>query len=278
MSLSNQKPELDDPVKMTELDRRVAREAAACAREKPIAENGKEPISVWFIAACGVAMLSAGAILGGAGNLFEYSKVFRDSYVRTPPPGGADEGPPPKAAMDAYAKRGKKVWGGKCVTCHGPEGKGDGNNFPSLVRSAWALGETERFSMIVINGLHGPMSTGKTYSGAAGMPSQNATNDLTPEDLAGVMTYVRNNFGNAMGDIVTVEMAKAAFDISSKRAKVGQQVTAEELKANHVKNLQGKALDPKAMVNPLTLMPVFVGKVAAAEAPKTPEPGVLAPK
>lgn len=270
MSSSNQKPESD----ATEIRRRVAREAAACAREKEIATNGSEPISVWVVAACGAALVAAGAILGGAGKNLDYNKVFRDSYVRTPPPGGAGEGPPPKAAMDAYVARGKKVWGGKCITCHGPEAKGDSNNFPSLVGSAWALGETERFSMIVLNGLHGPMSTGKTYSGAAGMPSQNALNDLKPEDLAGVMTYVRNNFGNTKGDIVTVEMAKNAFAISSKRANAGKQMTTEELTADHVKNLSGKTLEPKAMVNPLTLMPVFDNKkkTAEAEAPKSTAP------
>jgi mono/diheme cytochrome c family protein len=267
MSLPNQKPEVEG----TDIQRRAAREAAACVREKPIAKAGSEPISVWVFAACGLAAVAAGAILGGAGKGFDYNKVFRDSYVRTPPPGGADEGPPPKAAMDAYMARGKKVWNSKCITCHQADGKGQGDNFPSLVGSSWALGGTERFSMIVLNGLHGPMSTGKTYSGAAGMPSQNATNDLKPEDLAGVMTYVRNNFGNTKGDIVTVDMAKAAFSISAKRAKAGQQTTSEELAAEHVKDLPGKSLEAKAMVNPLTLMPVFAKKAPDAAAPAAPK-------
>lgn len=276
MSLPDQKPEVEG----TEVQRRAAREAAACVREKAIAKNGSEPISVWVMAACGVAAVAAGAILGGAGKhgIFDYNKVFRDSYVRTPPPGGANEGPPPKAALDAYMARGKKVWNGKCITCHGPEGKGDGNNFPSLVGSAWAIGETDRFSMIILNGLTGPISTGKTYSGAAGMPSQNATNDLKPEDLAAVMTYVRNNFGNAKGDVVTVEMAKSAFAISAQRAKVGTQMTAEELTAQHVKDLPGKPIDSKAMVNPLTLMPVFDAKQTAPAAEETKPAETTAPK
>jgi len=262
MSNSNDYPEIKAPARAG-ADGHVPRDAAACAREKNIAATGKEPVSVYVIAACGVAMLAAGAILGSAGNLFDYGKVFRDGYKRTPAP-GANEGPPPKAAVDAYMAKGKKVWGSKCITCHGPEAKGDGNNFPSLVGSAWALGETERFSMIVLNGLHGPMSTGKTYSGAAGMPTQNPNKDMTPEELSGVMTYVRNNFGNTKGDVVTVEMAKAAFEISAKRSKAGQQVTTEELTADHLKALPGKIIDPKAMVDPLTLNPVFAGKKAEA--------------
>ncbi len=261
MSLSNKNPDVEIPGLATGPPRgQLVRDAEACAREKNITTTGKASISVYVIAACGVAMVAAGAILGKAGNLFDYGSLFRVGYNRTPPSGESGEGLPPKMAMDAYQAKGMKVWTTKCITCHGPEAKGDGSNFPSLVGSAWALGETERFSMIILNGLHGPMSTGKTYSGAAGMPTQNPNKDMTAEELAGVMTYVRNHFGNNKGDVVTTEMARAAFEISAKRSKAGQQMTTEELTADHLKALPGKTLDPKAMVDPITLNPVFAGK------------------
>jgi len=255
MSLPNQKPDLEDSINVTEAHGRLAREAAAAAREKRIADNGTDPISLWLITVCGVVVLVAGGILGGAGKLFNYDAVFKDGYVRTPAPGTAESGPAPKEALAAYMSRGAKIYSVKCNGCHMSDAKGDGANFPSLVGSAWVTGETERLAMIIINGLHGPMSTGKTYGGAGGMPAQGV--GLSPEDLAGIMTYVRNNFGNSTGDVVTSDMAKAAVEISSKRAKVGQQVTADELKADHVKNLPGDALDPKSMVDPLTLAPVL---------------------
>ncbi len=254
MSSPNQKPDLEDSINVTETHGRLAREAAACAREKRIADNGSEPISLWLISACGVVLLVAGGMLGGAGNLFSYDAVFKEGYVRTPPPGAAETGPVPKEALAAYMTRGAKIYSVKCNGCHMSDAKGDGANFPSLVGSTWATGETERLGMIIINGLQGPMSTGKTYGGAGGMAAQGA--GLSPEDLAGVMTYVRNNFGNSVGDVVTVDMAKAAMEISSKRAKAGQQVHAEELAADHVKNLPGEPLDPKTLVDPLTLAPI----------------------
>jgi mono/diheme cytochrome c family protein len=254
MSLPNQKPDLEDSINVTETHGRLAREAAAAAREKRIADNGTEPISLWLISACGVVLLVAGGILGSAGKLFSYDVVFKEGYVRTPPPGAAETGPVPKEALAAYMTRGAKIYSVKCNGCHMSDAKGDGANFPSLVGSAWATGETERFAMIILNGLQGPMSTGKTYGGAGGMAAQGA--GLSPEDLAGIMTYVRNNFGNSVGDVVTVEMAKAAMEISAKRTKTGQQVTAAELTADHVKNLPGEPLDPKTMVDPLTLAPV----------------------
>jgi mono/diheme cytochrome c family protein len=254
MSLPNQKPDLEDSINVTETHGRLAREAAAAVREKRIAKNGSEPISLWLISACGLVLLVAGGILGNAGNLFSYGSVFKDGYVRTPPPGAAESGPAPKEALAAYSTRGAKIYSVKCNGCHMSDAKGDGANYPALAGSAWVNGETERFAMIIINGLHGPMSTGKTYGGAGGMPAQGA--GLSPEDLAGLMTYLRNNFGNTVGDVVTVDMAKAAIDISSKRSKAGEQVTSEELTAEHVKNLPGEPLDPKTLVDPLTLAPV----------------------
>ena len=68
-------------------------------------------------------------------------------------------------------------------------------------------------------------------------------------------TYLRNNLGNSAGDIVTVEMAKAALDISGKRKDAGKQVDADELKAEHTKNLPGDKLDPATLVLPGNLAP-----------------------
>jgi mono/diheme cytochrome c family protein len=253
MSSSNSKPDLDDSINVTEAHGRLVREAAAAVRENRIADNGVEPITLWVLAACGVVLLVAGGILNVHGNLFSYNSTFPEGYQRKPVPGTENSGPETKEALAAYMDKGKKIYTSKCNGCHGAGAQGDGANFPSLVGSAWALGETERFSMIILNGLQGPTSTGKDFPGG-GMPSQAA--GMSPEDLAGIMTYVRNNFGNTKGDIVTVEMAKAAMEISAARAKAGLQVTGAELTSDHVKNLSGQAIDPKTPVDPKTLLPV----------------------
>jgi hypothetical protein len=79
---------------------------------------------------------------------------------------------------------------------------------------------------------------------------------MSPTDLASVMTYIRNSFGNAAGDVVTVAMATEGIKISEGRAKVGQPLTKEELDADHLKNLPGEPLDPASKVDPVTLSPV----------------------
>ena len=249
MSQPNHKPDLDESINVTEAHGRVVREAAACARENRIVDNGIAPVSLWAFAACGVVLLIAGGILSSAGSLFAYNSIFPEGYVRKAPPGAEDTGPAAKEAMAAYKSRGDKIFSSKCSGCHGSDAKGNGSTYPSLVGSKWVMGETERFAMIIMNGLEGPVDDGKTYGV---MPPQGI--GMSPEELAGIMTYVRNNFGNAKGDIVTVDMAKAAIEISGKRKNAGKSVNATEL-ADHVKNLPGDALDPKTMLDPITLTP-----------------------
>lgn len=250
MSPSNQKPDLDESINVTEAHGRVVREAAACARENRIADNGIAPVSLWAFVACAIVLVIAGGILGNGGSLFAYGNTFREGYVRTPAGGAEDTGPVPKEALAAYMAKGSKIYSAKCNGCHGADAKGNGSTFPSLAGSVWPNGETERFAMIILNGLEGPVDDGKTYGV---MPPQGI--GMAPEDLAGIMTYVRNNFGNTKGDVVTVEMAKAALEISAARKNAGKSVTGAELEAEHLKNLPGEVLDPKTMLDPITLEP-----------------------
>ncbi|MEI6607296.1 MAG: cytochrome c, partial [Verrucomicrobiota bacterium] len=222
---------------------------AAAAREKRIPDDGNEAISLWpTTIICGAVLLLAGFILDYGGDRLSYSSLFREGYVRGTPPGSVATALPPKPALDAYMARGKKVFEAKCITCHGPEAKGNGSTYPSLVGSAWANGETERFSMIILNGLQGKTSNGKIY----GVMTPQGIG-MTPEELAGIMTYVRNHFGNTKGDVITAEMAKAAMKISAARKNAGLSVTAEELTADHIKALPGKPVTATTLVDPLTL-------------------------
>lgn len=251
MSLPEQKPDLEDSINVAEAHGRVVREAAACARENRIIDNGIAPFSLWVFVACAVVIFAAGGVYFGSGAEFgTYTATFRPGYVRATPPGAADNGPVPKEALAAYMAKGEKIYSAKCVGCHGNDAKGNGSTFPSLVGNPWPNGDTQRFAMIILNGLEGPINDGKTYGV---MPPQGI--GMSPEDLAGVMTYVRNSFGNTKGDVVTVEMAKAAIEISAKRKNAGKSSTDAELTAEHLKNLPGETLDAKTLLDPITLSP-----------------------
>lgn len=250
--LSNQKPDLDETINVTQAHGRVASESAATAREHRIADNGHEPISLWVIVSCGIVLLIGGSVLGNATSWFDYEALVKPNYVRGVPPGAKPEGPATKEALLAYSAKGQKVFTAVgCSGCHGTDGRGTAAA-PSLAGSAWVTGNSQKLSMIILNGLKGPTSSGKDYGTPMGAIGAN----LKAEELAAVMTYVRNGFGNSTGDVISTEMAQAAKDASGKREAPGTSLTADELTAKHNQMLPGAALDPKTMVDPVKLTPV----------------------
>ncbi|MGE9270795.1 MAG: c-type cytochrome [Verrucomicrobiales bacterium] len=249
MQDSSNKSDLDETLNVTESHDRTMRNAAAVRREKHVDEGGREPMSLWVFGACAAVLLVAGLALGNAGTLFDYDETVRPGYVRAVLDDGDAGGPPPAEALKVYMAKGEKIYG-KCIGCHAPDGKG-GGAYPALAGSEWATGDTQRFAMIVLNGLSGAASDGKSWGV---MPAQGI--GMSPTDLAAVMTYVRNSFGNSVGDVITKEMAAEAIAISESRDNAGAPVTGDELAAKHASNLPGDPIDPATMLDPVSLEPV----------------------
>ena len=106
---------------------------------------------------------------------------------------------PAKALFEA----GEEIYSreGYCSTCHQPDGQGlTASGFPPLKETAWVLGSEERLIKVVLHGLHGPMEVlGKSYPGQVPMtPFGRMLND---EEIASVLTYVRNSFGNVASPV-----------------------------------------------------------------------------
>jgi len=104
-------------------------------------------------------------------------------------------------------KGGARIYNTYCANCHQKNGKGDGNLFPPLSGSDWVAGgnylEKESVIRVVLNGLEGPIKVnGKPYNSV--MPKHNFLSDA---DIAAVLTYVRNSFGNN-NSLVTVSEVK----------------------------------------------------------------------
>lgn len=106
-----------------------------------------------------------------------------------------------------------------CATCHQPDGKGMDPAFPPLVGTPWVTGSDERLAKIVLHGLHGKIVVnGKVYDPDKGVPPMTAFGSiLTDEEVAGVLTYVRNSWGNK-ADPVSTETVKKVREATKDRS------------------------------------------------------------
>jgi cytochrome c oxidase subunit 2 len=106
------------------------------------------------------------------------------------------------AALKTWTKedlmaKGEQVYNSTCAACHQPTGQGLPGVFPALAGSAIATGPVDAHMAIVLNG----------KTGTAMQAFRDQMNDV---DLAAVITYERNAFGNNTGDTVQPADIKAA--------------------------------------------------------------------
>lgn len=119
---------------------------------------------------------------------------------------------------------GKLVYDALCLNCHQPEGKGLPGIYPSIAGSDWAAGNPERLIKMLTHGLTGPIRVnGEEFKQLAPLPMPPM--GLNDEQVADVLSYVRENFSNKAA-AVTVEQVKAVRAATTDRAAFW---TAEEL-------------------------------------------------
>ncbi len=107
---------------------------------------------------------------------------------------------------------GAKVYDIYCRACHQKDGKGDGLRFPPLDNSEWVGGDKKRLIRVLLNGLEGTIEVkGKPYNSL--MPSQSFLSD---EEIAQVLTYIRQNFGNDASEVNTGEVNKLRSAVEKK--------------------------------------------------------------
>ncbi len=100
-------------------------------------------------------------------------------------------------AMEDLMARGEQVYNTNCVACHMATGEGIPNVFPALKGGAIATGPIADHLNIVLKG----------KAGTAMAPWGGQLNDL---EIAAVITYERNAWGNNTGDAVQPADVKAA--------------------------------------------------------------------
>ena len=98
---------------------------------------------------------------------------------------------------------GKAVYAQYCLTCHQSDGLGVPGMHPPLTTGSWVSKDSKELIAIMMKGLSGKIEVnGEVYKNF--MPSHA---QLTDEQLADVLSYVRSSFGNNF-EPVTPEMVK----------------------------------------------------------------------
>jgi nitrite reductase (NO-forming) len=102
-------------------------------------------------------------------------------------------------------KAGQQLFAGTCSVCHQANGEGLANVFPPLAKSDFIASEVKRLANIVLGGLSGKVTVnGKDYNSV--MPPMNQLND---DEVANILTYVLNSWGNPGGAVSTDDVKKA---------------------------------------------------------------------
>lgn len=94
-----------------------------------------------------------------------------------------------------YFTIGKSVYQKQCQNCHAENGEGLGSLIPGLQKADYLTKNKTKLVCIIQNGQQGlVVVNGKFYNGK--MPSQA---QLAPIEIAEVVTYITNSFGNKQG-------------------------------------------------------------------------------
>ncbi|WP_371922434.1 MULTISPECIES: copper-containing nitrite reductase [unclassified Bizionia] len=106
----------------------------------------------------------------------------------------------PAKSFEEQMEFGKQVYMQTCFACHQGEGQGIPNAFPPLAKSDYLNADVNRAISAVVNGLSGEITVnGNTYN------SVMTRQMISSEEVANVLTYVYNSWGNNK-QVVTTEM------------------------------------------------------------------------
>ncbi|WP_436317844.1 cytochrome c oxidase subunit II [Vibrio agarivorans] len=112
--------------------------------------------------------------------------------------------------MDELMAQGESVYAARCAVCHQANGEGVTGAFPAIKGSAIATGDLDAHIDIIVNG-------------RAGTAMQAFANQLTEQEIAAVITYQRNAWGNDTGDTIQAsdinQFKESALSASAKEAE-----------------------------------------------------------
>jgi mono/diheme cytochrome c family protein len=103
-----------------------------------------------------------------------------------------------KGAME----RGKKVYNLYCLSCHAADGKGMTNLNPPLIKTPGVTGNKTKLVQVILKG----MDTHEEINGQVYTNTMAPLDYLTDQQIADVLTYIRNSFGNKATGFTAAEV------------------------------------------------------------------------
>ena len=105
-------------------------------------------------------------------------------------------------SISASVARGKILYKEICATCHQTDGSGVPRMNPPLIKTSYVLGDKAKLIKVLLLGLNEEVEIeGEYYSNP--MPSQATLKD---QEIADVLTFVRNSFGNKAAAITPAQV------------------------------------------------------------------------
>ena len=134
------------------------------------------------------------------------------SYLKTLS-GGEGGAPQPLSADSPVMQAGAAIYRDQCSACHGLDGHGIPQLFPSVADSSMARSNDPTTSIRIV--LRGARSVGTAAEPTApGMPSYGW--QLSDEQVAAVLTYIRNTWGGAASAVSSQVVTKAREELASR--------------------------------------------------------------
>jgi len=128
----------------------------------------------------------------------------------------------PKSGAAAQMAQGKKNYEMFCGACHGTDGAGKAGQAPPLAGSEIVITKGfHRLAMIPLEGLAGPIKI-KSQDWNLNMAPMGAA--LPDADLAAVLTYMRNSWGNKAGEVTADDIKAIKAEIKTPVAIQGDKL------------------------------------------------------
>jgi mono/diheme cytochrome c family protein len=133
------------------------------------------------------------------------------TYLKSLP--GKTDAPPAISASDPGMTAGAAIYRDQCSACHGLDGKGVAELFPSIADSSMVRSDDPTTSIRIV--LRGARSVGtKAQPTASGMPSYGR--QLDDDQVAAVLTYMRNNWGGAAWTVTPAQVSNVRLDTANR--------------------------------------------------------------